>query len=443
MAAFLLISCPQAMVHNPYEDLPRGTFWAQDLASREYYTVEAALLAEGEKCVVWAERNSGVSVATGEAIAGEYDSRIYDLIVGTFGSDEAMASGDVDGDGKLTLLLLDIKDGFKGSGAYTAGYFNYDDLLASSSNPYSNKKDMIYVDAAPSTLPSEASYATIAHELQHFINIAARSLDGLGQMDAWIDEGLSAAAEYLYLGKHNTERIDDFVLSETVRQGNNFFVWGNRVDGLLDEYATVYLFFQWLRIQSGGTDLYKRIIASPHYDYRAVVEAISGTFAEELGSVDWETILRSWLGANYINSTNGLYGYHGELPKLHVYAIGGQTQGLLPGEGVYSSVIGASGSLPSGGGPNIRYAGLRKAAGFLALPSDSLLSLNTLSLNERLLTFNSNASNDWSDDWEEIGFLTGARAEAAPRYPSIGLGRSARQDSWIIDARDIMGRPGR
>jgi hypothetical protein len=433
---FLLISCPVATVENSYEGLEPGTFWAQNLAAQNYYRVDSVLLAEGEKCLVWAEKSSGVSVAAGKAIANEYDSKIYPKIVGIFGSGDIMESGDVDGNGKFTLLLLDIRDGFSGSGAYTAGYFFSNDVLPSNhSNIHSNYTDMIYVDTSPSKLGSPDSYATIAHELQHFINFTTRYTAeyGYSRMDTWIDEGLSAAAEYSYLERHNRERVDQFTLSETVRQGNNFFVWEyDRSDTILDEYSTVYLFFQWLRIQSGGTDIYRRIISSPHSDYRAVTGAISGTFAAELGSTDWETTLRSWLAANYINSKDGIYGYHDELPEVQVYALGGERKLLLPGEGVYSAATGDTpGSLPSGGDPNIRYAGLRKPGA----SQESPLSLNDLYPQGRLLTFNSNEKESRNREW---GMLTDGVAEPIPS--STRTGRSAVGNSWIIDARDIWGR---
>jgi hypothetical protein len=444
VAALSIISCPQAVVQSPYGDLEPGTFWALNLATQNHYTVKSVLLAEGEKCLVWAERSSGVSVATGEAIAREYDDNIYDKIVGTFGSDDIMASGDVDGNGKLILFLLDIKDGFNGL-AYTAGYFYPNDLFASN---YSNGSDMIYVDTYPSKLCSPDSYATIAHELQHFINFTTRTrvLSNTSGMDRWVDEGLSSAAEYVYREEHNQERVNQFIQSETIRQGNNFFVWedNSNSSSLLDDYSTVYLFFQWLRIQSGGTEIYKRIIGSPDYDYRAVTGAISGAFAEGLGSTSWETALRSWFAANYINSPGGLYGYHDELPELRVYAVGGITQRLLPGEGVYSKAGESSGSLPLDGGPNIKYAGLRRTAD--SPPEEPGVSLEALYPNGMLLTFNGNERNSGYGSGE-IGRLTGGEGDSIPpRFPSAGAGRSAGQaggGAWIIDARDILGRQGR
>jgi hypothetical protein len=461
IAVLPLVSCPQTAVQAPYEDplaaiqssyvnLATRTFLAQNLTATTSppYSVDSVLLAEGDKCLVWAARNAGVPIATGEAIAREYDRNIYKKIVGTFGSDDIMARGDMDKNGKLILFLLNIQDGFTGSGAYTAGYFNSADLFAKNLYRFSNESDMIYVDTWPSTLCSPESYATIAHELQHFINFTTRYTEAYNysRMDTWIDEGLSSAAEYIYLGKHNDGRVSQFTQSKTVQQGNNFFVWeDNSSPSLLDDYSTVYLFFQWLRIQSGGTEIYKRIIESPDSDYRAVTGAISGDFAAALGSADWETTLRSWFAANYINSPAGPYGYHNELPTLKVYALGGSTQRLRPGEGVYSITGATPGALPtSEGSSNIKYAGLRSAAD--SPPEEAGVSLDALYPRGRLLTFNGNENNTLSTsrpyDRSETGVLTGEAGETIPRASSASAGRSAGQagTSWVIDARDLMGR---
>jgi hypothetical protein len=449
VAALSLLSCPQAGLQNPYENLEPGSFWAINMKTNEYYAVDSVLLAEGDKCLVWAERSAGVSVDAGKDIAYEYDHNIYEKIVEAFGSEAIMTAGDVDKNGKLTLLLLDIKDDFKVSGAYTAGYFDGRDFLANGSYAHSNERDMLYVDTYPSTPRSPAFYATIAHEFQHFINYTARTriLGKASGMDTWIDEGLSAAAEYIYLGNHNTDRVRQFTLSDSVREGNNFFVWGNRPDKLLDDYSTVYLFFQWLRIQSGGTEIYKRIIESQESDYRAVTGAITGAFAgalaAELGSTSWETVLCSWLAANYLNSS-GLYGYDGKLPEVKVFALGGATWQLLPGEGVYSMVGASPGALPSGGDPHIRYAGLRERGPADSSPAEPGVSRDALYPKGRLLTFN---GNEQKSGWKEEGLLTGEDGETMPQFRSSGRsvepGSWNPGDSWIIDAWDILGRQGR
>ena len=51
----LLISCP-----NPQNKHEEGDFYAQNIETGAYYTVKAELLAEGQKCVIWAEKGNTV-----------------------------------------------------------------------------------------------------------------------------------------------------------------------------------------------------------------------------------------------------------------------------------------------------------------------------------------------------------------------------------------------
>ena len=53
---------------------------------------------------------------------------------------------DVDGDGILDILLLDIEDGFEETGGVVAGFFDPVDLIE---HEFSNKRDIIYIDIYP------------------------------------------------------------------------------------------------------------------------------------------------------------------------------------------------------------------------------------------------------------------------------------------------------
>ena len=52
----------------------------------------------------------------------------------------------VDGDGRLDVLLLDIADEFESTGGYVAGFFDPNDLTE---RPHSNGRDVLYIDLAP------------------------------------------------------------------------------------------------------------------------------------------------------------------------------------------------------------------------------------------------------------------------------------------------------
>jgi hypothetical protein len=354
-----------------------------------------------------------------------------------------------DGDGKLCILILDIKDSYqKGvNDSYVAGYFWAGNIL---DMEHSNKSDMIYIDANPGVPGSEQSNSTLAHEMQHLMNFMASvafRLDNKGNinlMDIWIDEGLSSAAEWVYTGVHPDIRWKWFndngagaQVKGLVDKGNNFFVWNNYKQNqyaLLDDYATVYLFFQWLRLQS-STDIYGDIITSDYSDSRAVTEADS---TDTSYKNNWGGLLRDWLTANYINAPAGRYGYKND-PVLKIQApvfLSSETSlELAPGEGVYS-ITNTAGSTPSEG-INIKYAGLNKTS-----PG---LNISDTYAGGALLTFNANSTNRGA---AESGTTTGVAASVVPAMDMIPGSRSARppqaalKGPFPIGAGDMLRRGG-
>ena len=374
-------------------------FWAQDLTKEygergRFYQLTADLLAENGYCKVYAERNSGVSRETAQKVAAEYlkvRSKMLDAFgitfdMGIYGKLDTIQLADAyaDADGKLTILLLDIRDGYqKGvNDAAVGGYFYMGDFFDQQS---SNLCDMICIDTNPGKPGEEESNTTLAHELQHMMNfitsVQMRVEDRtLYPMDTWIDEGLSSAAEYVYTGEHLLNRWGWYYLNgdgtnikSSIDKGNNFFVWGNREDenqyAILDDYATVYLFFQWLRIQSNGSGIYKEIIGSNEYNYLAVTNAASSINTSYKDN--WGALLGDWLTANYIYNSTGIHGYKNDfefynkdnelltIKGRNILSTNENNVKLYPGEGVFSKINGSY-STPADSG-NIKYSNLTSA----------------------------------------------------------------------------------
>jgi len=435
----LLLTCTE-----DYEEY--GKFWAADFSGQfqTFYRVDAKLLAENDLCYVWADKNSGVNEATAQQVAKSYKNSVYDRMLDVFGykikvQDKDgndlelnniqyanwLAKGD-DYDGKLTILLLDIKDNYKPeiNDSYVAGYFWAGNLYE---GHHSNKCDMIYVDSYPGFPGSMESNETLSHELQHLMNFAGTVRRGK-PTDLWIDEGLSVTAEWVY--SDNSARITNYNndVSGLLKLGNNFFIWGNREGegqgksqyAVLDDYSTAYLFFRWLGLQS-DKKIYGKINASGDYDYKAVINAFNDTVTGDTYK-DWEAMLKDWLAANYYKNPVGRYGYRND-PKLNNirihYAPGGSTNiNLFPGEGVYSRVS-KSTSIPIQTG-NIYYSGL---TGFLPVSSGSLSS-------GALLTYNANTYNEEEKNGQttaELGIITG---EAPP--PSVIVKAGGRSAGTVI-----------
>jgi uncharacterized repeat protein (TIGR02543 family) len=433
--------------------------WVQDLNTSQYYQVEAELLAQGRYCDIWVEREplglAGPIAA--QRTADAYDQTVYPLMINVFSvpvERPGSSAGNIldyadqltDRNGKLSILLVDIKDNYNppATRSYVGGYFGSVNFYARTSFPHSNQMDMIYLDTYPGVPGDPDSNQTLAHETQHLVNWTTRiqktpAGNSVSLMETWIDEGLSSAAEYLSLGGHPKDRYQWFNNDSqgTIARGNNFFVWGNYDnDSVMDDYATVYLFFQWLRIHAGGTDIYKSIINSPYGDYRAV----TGAAAARLGGAynDWGTLLKTWLAANYLNVPSGPYGYGGQDPILNTIQARTAPRGttalsLLPGEGVYSATdSGSTSSYAAGSGSAVKYAGLSKAGG------TGELSDTTTFNGGALLTFNASPNPAGAG---ERGNLTG---QAALHIPAPGLSRAALfpEGPIRIDARDALARQG-
>jgi len=440
-----------------------GKFWAQDLTNDTFYKIDAQLLAENELCYVWAENGSGVSEATAQRVADEYKNNIYNKMINTFGyiinvKDDygnvekkntiqyihCLATGSLE-DGKLTILLLDIKDGYKKgvNDSYVAGYFWAGNLIEDGnpglSGQRSNECDMIYIDTFPGEPGSKDSNETLAHELQHLMNFAGSALRG-NLTDTWIDEGLSVTAEWVYSGGHSDTRLDWYNDKANIKglidKGNNFFMWGNREKenqyAVLDDYSTVYLFFQWLRLQSNSR-IYRDISMSRDYDYKAVVgafQSITSTYT------DWETMLQDWLAANYYRSSSGSYGYRSDAElngiKVHYAPGGGTNISLYPGEGVYSNVTGSSYTIPTSTG-NLKYAGLS---------GSSPITSGSISSGGALLTYN--VDTDIDEGKRISGTITGNAPPANIVFEPFGS-RSigVNYGPYPISAGDMLRRKGK
>ena len=415
----LLVSC--GLLGNG--NVATETFWVTNFETGAREQIEAELLAQSRHVNIWAEKDSGISRGTAQDIARFYDTLVYGRLVREFGLDNIFSEYEDDyfhimdladysfgnGDGRLCILFHNIADG--GSDySFVAGYFWSGDFFNVAT---SNNRDIIYINIHRNHMPgSRASNKTIAHEVQHMMNwVASWEFRMFGEspdfMDLWIDEGLSAAAEWIVFNAPSDWKLTWFNQDRTelISQGNNFFVWGNREgtgagnhhSAILDDYATVYLFFQWLRLQagignSGNNKIFADIIQSPDSNHWAVVEAADkriGDGDEYAGDDGWDLLLRDWLAANFINAPTGRWGYRDAPAYRDIQArpivSTSPTVSLFPGEGVFSLTPNAITfpTMNAGVGGNIRYAGLRRT-GAPDLSDDSIFA----GTGNALLSFN-------------------------------------------------------
>lgn len=321
-----------------------------------WYTVHTKKLASTNSAIVYVdEAEADVSVNDAQQLASEFDAVISPKVTQYFARPL-----DVDRNGKIVLVVFDIKDNYAFTGAYMGGYFYpYDLFKRDTDNPHSNEGDILYIDCNPQAVPADAK-KTLAHEFQHLVNFsnAVRKYNATGAQavcDTWIDEGLAEAAGHLCFGAL-TDRISYYNAASGIDQ-HPLFYWDDAGD-VLNNYAKSYLFFQYMRAQStadvsadAGWDIYKNILASDYGDWRAVAAAMQMDDMlsnSAWGSTDGERFNRlvlRWYAASNIETAgiDAKYSYKGVLgsnPLVgHLYTF--TTVNLKSGGGVVKTMNGA------------------------------------------------------------------------------------------------------
>ena len=271
-----------------------------------FVALDAILVAESNRIEVWVDTTEwNVNVAQADADklidafenetpAGSIDPNkgILALEIENMGDPP-----DVDGNGKIIVLILDINDDFDETDnpAFVAGYFDQADQL-NLSNPQAsgNVADILYIDSNPGVLGSNTVLSTAAHELQHLINFNYDRDE-----DPWLNEGLS---EYASIMTGYAGRGFGRFLSRTNR---GLMVW----DNILIDYSRVGLWMTYTALRLGFESI--RMLVQDEDNGKSSAENI---IASIIPGKTFSEYTYEWTLANLIDDptlANGEYGYEG------------------------------------------------------------------------------------------------------------------------------------
>ena len=294
---------PTAPVHPAAPALPIGTertFFAPDFRSLQQYTVPAVLRGVGEFCYLYVEESEWerrVTPRTVDAIIRAFDERtpagprgIYPTVTELFG-----APPDVDANGRVILLLLNIRDRADVTGGYTAGFFNSADQgRGVLRNPgfrglaiRSNVADMLYIDTFPLDINGEAAHNVIAHELQHLIHWRHDSRE-----EIWVDEGCADYAAFV-CGYVSREHLAAFEKTPSI----SLTTWPDASGTAMPHYGAAFLWMLYLHERYGGTDTLRRIVQHPGTS----MNGIATVLAEVGHTANLADIFSDWKIANYVS----------------------------------------------------------------------------------------------------------------------------------------------
>lgn len=232
-------------------DPPGGKgFWARksDLTTgaTTFYRVTAMFAAASAHANLYVEAKREVAKASLDGLLAAFENNIVPVEHVWF-----TTPTDVDQNGKVILLLLDIQDGYiEGSSTgYIAGYFDplnhYSEASVSAANNqwHSNQAEMLYLDTYPADVTRTAFYSTLAHEYQHLLQFGKYYRGEQTDIEpTWIDEGLSEVASDLtgfgpQISRANTFRSALINSTSLIREPSQFG---------LEHYASTYMYFRYL-----------------------------------------------------------------------------------------------------------------------------------------------------------------------------------------------------
>ena len=260
-------------------------FYAFNLPERTFYTVSAQLRRRGANVNVWVEKKEIENQHITETVVRDIINMLEESTPASRDSTKGIIElentyfgdfPDKDGDGRLDILILDIQDGWTGSGAYMAGYFSRIDQILSSE--YSNKRDMLYIDSYPAIYGISGSRnlrfasETVSHELQHLIHYNYDQDE-----ENWINEGLSVYAQYLC--GFGVQNVSDY-LADTNRDLTDIVA---NLDGVINDevvkdYHKVGLFTYYLWEQYGDGYI-SNLIHSTRKGVEGINDALRGVNA--------------------------------------------------------------------------------------------------------------------------------------------------------------------
>lgn len=275
------------------------TFWVHDTSTESNVEVTAQLVYSTPVAYVWVQRGEEYDHDALTQSVDRFSALTYPNLVNTFGSEW---NPGVDNDPLLHILHTSA------TGPGVAGYFYSADEYSRAANPFSNEKEMFYINL--DTLQDSRNFlfyeTVLAHEFQHMIHWNTDSGE-----ETWLGEGLSEYAQEVagYAGDTGFARA--FALAPDLQLNT----WSSEQGTNGPHYGAAYLFVAYLA-QHLGHGFLTTLVAEPGNGFFGIQAALDDAGV----AIDVDDIFADWVVANWVQDPGALdeigrYGYLGfELP---------------------------------------------------------------------------------------------------------------------------------
>jgi len=283
----------------------RTTFWVHNSDTRRNREIEAELIHQTDVANVWVEVGQNYDRGRIVAAIDRFSRVAYPALVSTFGSE---SNPGIDGDPRLHVLHT------AQMGAGVAGYFYSADKYTKAVNPFSNEKEIFFINLSwLNSLRDATTYETVlAHEFQHMIHWN----QDRGE-DLWLNEGLS---EYAQEVAHYAADMG-FAFAFLADPDLTLTTWSPNPNANAPHYGAAHLFVAYLA-QRFGNDFLSRLVA----EQRNGINGIDAVLATVANNLTFDDLFADWVVANWVDDPDalgmdGVYGYRTlDLPDAHAAA---------------------------------------------------------------------------------------------------------------------------
>jgi len=271
-----------------YEVGDRAEFWINEQATNTYFRSWATLRYITPHVHMWVEDGYEVDQDALIRSAERFENETYPTNRHFFGSEWTPG---VDNDPHISI--------FNGNVPGVGGYYSSADEYSHLVNPYSNEREMFYINLDNARPGNDYYDGILAHEFQHMIHWHTDRNE-----DTWVNEGLSELAAYL--NEYDVGAADRIFSSTPDTQ---LTAWADDPNLAGPNYGGSYLFmvYFWERF---GDEVLRQVVASKTNGIAGFDEVL----AERWLGVTFEDVFADWLIANYLGDPSlgdGRYGYRG------------------------------------------------------------------------------------------------------------------------------------
>jgi immune inhibitor A len=274
------------------------TFNVTNTDTNENFNIKATLIYKSENVYFFSEEGIEANKGQVQELVDNFQNKTYSTDREFFGSEWTPG---VDGDPHLYILYV------HGLGSSVAGYYSSSDEYSRLAHPYSNEKEMFYINA-DTTGPSDPSLpGTLAHEFQHMIHWYHDRNE-----ETWMNEGSSVLAEFL--NGYSADGFDSDFISQPDLQLNAWTEGGAGSDSI-PHYGAGFLFMDYF-LDRFGNDATQALVADPANGLHAVDDVLRSqaitdpTTKQPITALD---VVADWVIANYLGDpdvADGRYTYH-------------------------------------------------------------------------------------------------------------------------------------